>query len=135
MKVTILAHIFYFSLNFCMHQIRAFLSGFCSIRTSPVVNIFEKDVMELAQFIKSKSHLVAITGAGVSTNSGIPDYRGNSQNILISRSRGFICLIMSLMKRCFQVKTAVTAKAINPWFTMILYHTKNLVRGIGHGRY
>jgi NAD-dependent SIR2 family protein deacetylase len=36
----------------------------------------EKDVDDLAGFITSKQHLIAITGAGTSTASGIPDYRG-----------------------------------------------------------
>lgn len=31
---------------------------------------------ELSNFIKSCSHLISITGAGCSTDSGIPDYRG-----------------------------------------------------------
>jgi len=37
---------------------------------------FEKDVIELANFIRKKQSLVVITGAGISTESGIPDYRG-----------------------------------------------------------
>jgi len=37
---------------------------------------FEKDVKELSEFIISKKSLLVITGAGISTESGIPDYRG-----------------------------------------------------------
>lgn len=33
-------------------------------------------VAELSHFIRSCSHLISITGAGCSTDSGIPDYRG-----------------------------------------------------------
>ena len=34
------------------------------------------EVQTLSKFIRSCSHLLCITGAGVSTLSGIPDYRG-----------------------------------------------------------
>lgn len=37
---------------------------------------FERDVDALCDFISSANSLVAITGAGISTGSGIPDYRG-----------------------------------------------------------
>eukprot|EP01031_Cornospumella_fuschlensis_P026212 gene26212-31666_t len=36
----------------------------------------EEESDRLAQFVSDKYHLIAITGAGVSTASGIPDYRG-----------------------------------------------------------
>jgi len=34
------------------------------------------DVQNLASFLDNSSNLVVISGAGISTNSGIPDYRG-----------------------------------------------------------
>ncbi|KAJ1457053.1 DHS-like NAD/FAD-binding domain-containing protein [Pelagophyceae sp. CCMP2097] len=37
---------------------------------------FEDQVARLAQLMKDASHTVFVTGAGISTNSGIPDYRG-----------------------------------------------------------
>jgi len=39
---------------------------------------FERDVDALCDFISSANSLVAITGAGISTGSGIPDYRGEN---------------------------------------------------------
>ena len=58
-------------------QQKAFSSSLSSFRNSQIsISSLHTDVLELSQFIKGKSHLVTITGAGVSTNSGIPDYRG-----------------------------------------------------------
>jgi Sir2 family len=34
--------------------------------------------LQLAQFLTGKSHITVLTGAGVSTDSGIPDYRGEN---------------------------------------------------------
>lgn len=34
------------------------------------------EVEQLVEFVRSRSNLIAITGAGISTSSGIPDYRG-----------------------------------------------------------
>ena len=45
---------------------------------STLLLTFRQDVEELSRFIDKSNHLVAITGAGVSTSSGIPDYRGRN---------------------------------------------------------
>jgi len=34
------------------------------------------EVKKLVEFVQTRSNLIAITGAGISTSSGIPDYRG-----------------------------------------------------------
>ena len=39
-------------------------------------DIYAKEVEALANFIVTKSRIAVITGAGVSTDSNIPDYRG-----------------------------------------------------------
>lgn len=39
-------------------------------------SIFEKELQNLAKRIKKSNHLVILTGAGISTESGLPDYRG-----------------------------------------------------------
>src|SRR4051812_4743265 len=36
----------------------------------------EQHIETIAQWIKGCEHLVAFTGAGISTDSGIPDFRG-----------------------------------------------------------
>jgi NAD+-dependent protein deacetylase sirtuin 4 len=48
------------------------ISSFAESLPSPQ----ENDIEQLVNFFKKSSKLVAITGAGTSTNSGIPDYRG-----------------------------------------------------------
>lgn len=42
----------------------------------PVSARFKDDVARMSTFVSGKKALVVITGAGVSTESGIPDYRG-----------------------------------------------------------
>ncbi|KAF0746852.1 hypothetical protein AaE_007966 [Aphanomyces astaci] len=39
---------------------------------------FDQDCKRLAQLIKTSKHLVAFTGAGISTSTGVPDYRGEN---------------------------------------------------------
>lgn len=44
--------------------------------SSAVSDTAAADTEKLASFIFSKQRMVCITGAGISTRSGIPDYRG-----------------------------------------------------------
>ena len=73
---------FYRSLRFC--NVRAF-----SLRSSASKTALENrnsstvllaptadEVEKLVEFVNNSKHLIAITGAGISTASGIPDYRG-----------------------------------------------------------
>lgn len=41
-------------------------------------NSLQEEASKLKNFIENSSYLIAITGAGVSTDSGIPDYRGRN---------------------------------------------------------
>ncbi len=36
----------------------------------------DEQIIQIAEWIANSKHLVAFTGAGISTESGIPDFRG-----------------------------------------------------------
>ena len=38
--------------------------------------LLEQDIKTIARWITESEHLVVFTGAGISTGSGIPDFRG-----------------------------------------------------------
>lgn len=44
--------------------------------------IFEQKVEQLAQMVKSSKYFVAFTGAGISTSTGIPDFRSGVNTVL-----------------------------------------------------
>ena len=44
--------------------------------------VLEKNVNQLVEMILTSSHFVACTGAGISTSSGIPDYRSGYDTVL-----------------------------------------------------
>jgi len=48
----------------------------------------EEQINKIAEFIAASKRVVAFTGAGISTESGIPDFRG-PQGLDESRSRRF----------------------------------------------
>ena len=41
-----------------------------------MTNILEKQISKCVEFIENASYISALTGAGISTNAGIPDFRG-----------------------------------------------------------
>ncbi|KAF0696744.1 Aste57867_12503 [Aphanomyces stellatus] len=45
---------------------------------TPSDDVFERHCQRIAELIKSSKHLVAFTGAGISTSTGVPDYRGEN---------------------------------------------------------
>ena len=58
-----------------IHQLAATMSVLSeSTKIKPDLNV--EQIYRISDFMLSRNHLVCITGAGVSTNSGIPDYRG-----------------------------------------------------------
>ena len=44
--------------------------------------VLDEKVSMLAEMVLSSSHFVAFTGAGISTSSGIPDYRSGYNTVL-----------------------------------------------------
>src|SRR4051795_4184002 len=44
--------------------------------STPIDPVIQQHVETIAGWIAESSHLVAFTGAGISTDSGIPDFRG-----------------------------------------------------------
>ncbi len=50
----------------------------CSVTNGKLKNEHQRQLDELADLITTKRPLVAFTGAGISTDSGIPDYRGKN---------------------------------------------------------
>ena len=45
-------------------------------------DVLDQKVSLLAQMVLSSNHFVAFTGAGISTSSGIPDYRSGYNTVL-----------------------------------------------------
>ena len=44
--------------------------------------VLDAKVTQLAQWVRECNHMTAFTGAGVSTSTGIPDYRSGYQTVL-----------------------------------------------------
>ncbi|CAD5118964.1 DgyrCDS7635 [Dimorphilus gyrociliatus] len=53
-------------------------------KSQPVTN---QDIEELAEFIKKSQNLLVLTGAGISTESGIPDYRSEEVGLYARSNR------------------------------------------------
>ena len=61
----------------CFNHYYLFTKGFIMKIIEPAQKVFfEKTLEDLASRIKKSRHLVIFTGAGISTESGLPDYRG-----------------------------------------------------------
>ncbi len=46
------------------------------MEASPVTQEIQNNIIETARLIKSARYLTAFTGAGISTESGVPPFRG-----------------------------------------------------------
>ena len=44
--------------------------------------VLKAKIEKLALWIRSSEHMVAFTGAGISTSAGIPDYRSGAKTVL-----------------------------------------------------
>jgi NAD-dependent deacetylase len=46
-----------------------------------ILSDYQVEIQKIAQLLKNASHAVAITGAGISTSSGIPDFRSSATGL------------------------------------------------------
>ena len=53
-----------------------------------------EDISRLQEFLAPSSQLVVITGAGISTESGIPDYRSEGVGLYATSTKGWIISII-----------------------------------------
>ena len=69
--------------------------------------VLEEKVNMLAEMVLTSSHFVAFTGAGISTASGIPDYRSGYNTVL---ETGPGCWETAANKQKFAAQQAAAAK-------------------------
>ena len=59
----------------CYHQ-NKFVDDKDSIMKDPTANDLDRRIQTLAQWLYESNYPVVFTGAGISTDSGLPDFRG-----------------------------------------------------------
>jgi mono-ADP-ribosyltransferase sirtuin 6 len=62
--------------------------GKCGMKEKrDAIDIVEQKIAQLADMFRTSRHAVVITGAGISTSSGIPDFRGPNGMYLFKNVR------------------------------------------------
>uniref|UniRef100_A0A6A7G4B6 Regulatory protein SIR2 homolog 7 n=2 Tax=Hirondellea gigas TaxID=1518452 RepID=A0A6A7G4B6_9CRUS len=73
--------------------------------------VFQQKIKQLAQWVKDSKHMIAFTGAGVSTSTGIPDFR-SGLNTVLETGAGAWTLSAAKKSRSSKAKVKSTLQAL-----------------------
>lgn len=110
----------------------------------------EEEVDSLFSFLRTKRNVLVISGAGISTSSGVPDYRGPQGSYKLGLSYAtvhtWLCFLMLLFSLILWWKydlciplifdlTCLSEQVISLWFILISWTKSSQGRDIGQDRW